>query len=84
MFMHTFCKYVFVKSYADKFLKSYADKKENYTREKPSYVWLSGNCAFYLIRYTKVTPALMGIGRHPFTLASPGSYSSLSQLISCT
>ena len=36
--MHTFCKYVFVKSYADKFLKSYADKKENYTREKPSYV----------------------------------------------
>lgn len=30
MFMHTFCKYVFV--------KSYADKKENYTREKPSYV----------------------------------------------
>ena len=25
MFMHTFCKYVFV--------KSYADKKENYTRE---------------------------------------------------
>lgn len=31
MFMHTFCKYVFV--------KSYADKKENYTREKPSYVY---------------------------------------------
>lgn len=30
MFMHTFCKYVFV--------KSYADKTENYTREKPSYV----------------------------------------------
>lgn len=30
MFMHTFCKYVFV--------KSYADKKENDTREKPSYV----------------------------------------------
>lgn len=30
MFMHTFCKYVFV--------KSYADKKENYTHEKPSYV----------------------------------------------
>ena len=77
MFMHTFCKYVFV--------KSYADKKENYTREKPSYVrGFQGNCAFYLIRYTKVTPALMGIGRHPFTLASPGSYSSLSQLISCT
>lgn len=77
MFAHTFCKYVFV--------KSYADKKENYTREKPSYVCgFQGNCAFYLIRYTKVTPALMGIGCHPFTLASPGSYSSLSQLISCT
>lgn len=30
MFMHTFCKYVSV--------KSYADEKENYTREKPSYV----------------------------------------------
>lgn len=32
MFMHTFCKYVFVKSYADKFLRNLMlIKRELYT-----------------------------------------------------